>query len=522
MAKTTPQSKVGAERARIFKQSYANPISGLTPARLVSYLNAFSRGELRQAVLLWQQMIDRDDQIGPCVDKRARAVTSLKWEILPVDDSPEAAKHKAALEHFYNNLTAFDGLNEMERGGVRQLLKQMMTAVGMRYAMHEIIWQPGAAGGLTAEFKFLPLQFFENTTGRLRYLETDTAVYGRDLDEIFGPGGWMCNAGRGLMVASSVAYLFKVPAGLKAWVSFMEKFGQPPIHATTSATQGTAEWDRVVDAVSGYGEDLGLVTDDGTKIQALTMPNGGQAPHPALVERQDRAISRLWMGGDLATMSATGPSGTGSNPQTDDLDKIQGDDAGMLTDALQSYVDPQVIRMLFGEGVDPLAYFQLVVPKKKSTDESAKKIDTAAKYKVPLSVAYVRQELNLPEPKKGEELITVAAEPAPVNPFVRTANEKPASDLAKAAAFKATAIERLTSAQRASLVPLVTRLERIAGLPDAEFDAALKQLQAELPQLYRTILSDSAVADAWEEIFGAALVSGAATAAESQISNPKS
>lgn len=521
MAKNA-QSKVGAQRAKLFKLLFANPVKGLTPAKLIQYLDAFNRGELRQAALLWQQILERDDQVGPCAEKRTRAVP-VTYQILPIDDSREAARHKAALEYFYNNLTAFDGLNEMERGGLRQLIKQMMTALGMRYAMHEIIWKPVAAGKLTADFKFLPLQFFENTTGRLRFLETDFAMVGKDLDEYFGEGGWMCNAGRGLMVASSIAYLFKVPAGLKAWVSFMEKFGQPPIHATTSAAKDSAEWDAIVDAVEGYGEDLAIVTDESTKIEALDVPNGGQAPHPPLVERMDRAISRIWMGGDLATMSATGPSGTGSNPQSDDLDKLREDDAAMVTDALQYYVDRQVIQQLFGDGVAPLAYFSLVVPKKKTTDESVKKIETASKFKVPLAVSYVRQELNLPEPKKGEELIS---EPAPATvpglpPPVSAANEQSPAELAREAAFKASAIEQLTAAQRASLVPLVRRLEQIASLPDAEFDAALQQLKGELPQLYRTILADPAVADAWEQIYGAALVDGAASAARQQATSRK-
>lgn len=523
MAKPKPTSAVSAERARLFKLMYASPIKGLTPAKLVSWLDAFNRGELRQAVLLWQQILDRDDQVGPCADKRTRAVSRLSWEILPVDDSQEAQRHKEALEHFYNHLTAFDGLNEMERGGVRQLVKQMMTAVGMRYAMHEIIWKPAYPGGLTAELKFLPLQFFENTTGRLRFLESDFAQDGKDLDAYFGAGNWLCNCGEGLMFSSSIAYLFKTPNGLKAWVSFMEKFGIPGVHASTSAAKDSAEWDALVDAVSGFGEDLAIVTNEGAKITPLAVANSGQAPHAPLVERMDRAISRIWMGGDLSTMSAGNGQGQGASLQVDDLEMLKEDDAGMISDALNEYVDRQVIRQRFGAGAAPLAYFQLVVPKRKSTDDTVKRIDTAVKYGVPVSQAYLRQELSMPEPKGDEEtLVASAPTPSPFVPPAPTAAVRAANEKSRlvSEAFSQSALREVGAAQAATLKPLLDRIAAIQALPDDKIDAAIEALKRDLPHIRGDILRDPKLAAAFEKILGSALVAGAATGAE-QKSRPE-
>lgn len=513
MAKAAPQSKVGAQRATLFKQTFANPIKRLTPAKLVQCLDAFNRGELRETVLLWQQMLERDDQIRPCYGKRQRAVTSLNWEILPVNDSAEAKKHKAALEHFYNNLSAVDGLNLMERGGVRHLIRQMMSAVPLKYAMHEIVWQPGAPGGLTAEFKFLPLQFFENSTGQLRFLKSDHDLYGVDLDTHFTPGGWMCTNGDGLMVASSIAYLFKVPAGLKAWVSFMEKFGMPPLHASTSAAKDSPEWDELKDALEGYGEDLALVTSEGTKIEALELKAGGEAPHSKLVERQDRAISRIWMGGDLATMSATGPSGTGSNAQTDDLVKLQEDDAAMVTDTLQHYVDRQVIRLLFGDGADPLAYFKLSPPARIDVDRERATDEFLIKNGVPVGKKQLMARYQRTEPADADELaVAPVAAPAPgafpLAALRAAANERP-SDILRAAALK-----DLTEAQAKTLRPLVARLNAILALPDDKIDAALEALKRDLPRINREILKDETLRFAFEKILGTALVEGATNARE--------
>ncbi|MBA4136759.1 MAG: hypothetical protein C0518_05530 [Opitutus sp.] len=515
MARTSksPASKVSAQRARLFKLLFANPVSGLTPARLVSYLNAFSRGELRSAVLLWQQILERDDMIKPCDGKRRRAVASLKWEILPVDDSEQAKAHKEALEHFYNNLTAFDGLNEMERGGVRQLIKQMMTAVAMRYAVHEIIWQPGAPGGLTAQFKFLPLQFFENKTGKLRFLLEDHATDGVDLDEHFGEGNWMCNAGEGLMFAASIAYLFKTPTGLKAWVTFIEKFGVPGLHASTSAQKDSPEWDALVEAVSGFGEDLALVTNDGAKITPLEIKSAGGSPHASLVDRMDRALSRLWMGGDLATM-AKGEGAVGSQPQSDDLDKLQEDDTAGISDALQEYVDVQVIRQRFGD-VAPLAYFQLNPPARVDIDRERATDEFLMGAGVPVGKKQLMQRYGRAEPAAGDELATPPASPALSlsnglpNPFAaRAANERTRFEQT----FRADALKELSEAQAKALRPLVDRLNAILALPDDKIDGALEALKRDLPRLNREVLKDAQTQLAFEKILSATLVSGATEA----------
>lgn len=507
MPKTPPESKVGAQRAQLFKATSFNPIRGLTPNKLSGYLDAFDRGFLREAALVWQKIMERDDQVKTCHPKRSRNVTALDWEILSIDDSPEAKKHKEALEAFYNNLTACNGLNENERGGLRLLIKLMMTAVGMRYACFEIVWAPDAPGGLTAEFKFLPLQFFENTTGRLRFLKSDFDPYGVPLDDFFGEYGWMIASGEGLMEASSVAYMFKnLP--LKAWLTYCEKFGIPGLHGKTSAAKDSPEWDALVSAIGAFGEDLGIVTNDGASITPIELKAGASQPHPPLVERMDRAISRLWLGGDLATMSASG-SAVGSNPQSDDLQKLQEDDAAMITDSLQHYVDRAVISMLFGVE-KPMAYFKLKPPAKINVDREIKIDQFLIGAGAPIGRKDLLERYGRAEPDSGDQLATV---PATVSSPFSASNEirRRASNVAAAdVTFRAQSLKELSEAQAKSLRPLVDRLNAILTLPDDKVDAALQQLQSDLPRINREVLKDAQTQLAFEKILGAAVASGMA------------
>lgn len=503
MAKT-PQSKVGAQRASLFKLTSFNPIRNLTPARLATALDAFERGELRSAALIWQKIMERDDQVKACAPKRTRKVAGLSWEVLPIDDSPEAAAHAEALTHFYNNLRTVDGLEENVRGGMRLLMKQLLTAVPLRYACFEIIWKPQGAQ-LTAELKFLPLQFFENTTGRLRFLKADTDVYGADLDEFFGEGNWMVATGDGLMQACSVAWMFKnMP--LKAWVTFCDKFGIPGLHAKTTAAKGSPEWQALVDAINGFGEDLALVTNEGASIAPLAAPAAGNQPHPELVDRMDRAISRLWLGGDLATMSQAG-EGSGAMPQSDDLSALQEEDAALITDTLQEYLDRAVIRQLFGVE-EPLAYFQLKLPAKTNVERELKVDETLVRLGVPVGVKSLQQRYGRPEPEAGEPVAALAQTAAPAAPGMF-----PAANEAPAAAFRQSVLAQYGRAQAERLGPVLKRLDQVLAMPEGDAQrGALERLRASLPEVLKGLKPDSPTVKALEAALGTALASGAAEA----------
>jgi len=508
MARSAPESKVGAERARMFRLTYASPIRGMTPAKLVNVLDAYERGFLREAALLVQKILARDDQAKPCDSKRRRAVTGLEWEILPLDDSPEAAEDKQALEACYNNLTAVDALNQNKRGGIRALFRLMMSAVPLEYAPFEIVWQPDAPGGLTAEFRHLPLQFFENTTGSLRYLASDSVLYGADLDEFFGEGGWMVCAGEGMIEALAIAWMFKTPNGLKAWVNFSEKFGIPGLHGKTAATKGSAEWEAMKDALTGFGEDLAILTNESGSITPIEIKNSGASPHRDLVDRMDRAISRLFFGGDLATMSKEG-SAVGSNAQAPDAEYLVRDDAAMITDTLQYFVDRRVIEYLRGPGVAPKAFFKLLPPAELNVERELKTDEFLIARGVEVAKSDLRSRYGRSEPEAGEPL---ASAPVAAPPLFPAANEAAAS--LTRAAFRSNARADIVAAKRDAFAPLATRLAEIIGIADPTAqDAALLKFRHDLPRFAREHLITEPEIEAWVRANGTAMIDGAATAA---------
>ncbi len=396
-------SRVDAARVQQALQSTGAFVRGLNAESLAADLDQFALGYLRGAALRFQKIRERDDTVLAVAEKRELEASLLDWEILPLDDSPEASSHQQALREFYNGLTATHALDQNQRGGVATLIRQMMRSAGDKYAVHEIVWQP-AEHGLTAEFRYTPLHFFENTTGRLRFLAQDNVYPGEDLE----PGGWMVTVGAGLMTATSIAYFFKTRP-LKAWLVFCDKFGQPGLHGETAAPQGTPEWENFRSALAHFAEDWALVTSPGTKINTIEASASGIAPHQALVDRMDRGIARIWRGADLGTLSSDSAA-VGSNPQSSETDILSAADAQIVSETLQHYVDAWVIRYRFG--TTPRAYFKLQ-PKVKLDLELELKIDEALiKWGIPRSKKDLLTRYARPEPRPEEALATTPAPPA--------------------------------------------------------------------------------------------------------------
>jgi len=362
------ESMVSADVVQLALRSRFNPLRGLTPQLLSVYLDNFLLGFVAYAALVWDQIEKRDDVIRNVASKRKKALAKFKRQSFPADDSSEAEAHARALDEFYDNCTVVNALDQNESGGFPLLVRQMMDAVGKYYAVHEIVWQPGAPGSsseiLTAELRFVPLWFFENRSGRLQFLKLPL---GGANGEPLEPGGWMITKGDGIMEACSIAYMFKnMP--LKDWVAYSDKYGTPGVLGQTNAAKGSEAGDALKAAVAAFGQNWSGVVygADGSikePISLITARGEGTLPFPPLVERMDRAMASLWRGGDLSTLSA---DNQGASVQKGESDILLEDDAAMVSETLNLYIDRWVIWQKFG--VQPLAYSRIVVPASKNVD----------------------------------------------------------------------------------------------------------------------------------------------------------
>ncbi|MDX1950942.1 MAG: DUF935 family protein [Verrucomicrobiota bacterium] len=392
-----------------------NVIERMSPELLTQQLDAFEAGHLREAVNTWEQIEMRDDLLKAVITKRKKAIARHGWVILPYpglneNDRAESERHAAALEFFYTHLECSHAVDGNERGGIQLLLRQMMDAIGKRYAVHEIVWKLGPSRSdtllprqLTAEFRFVPLTFFEKTTGQLRFLESENAFEGLPLE----PGSWMVTTGEGLMMASSVAWMFK-HLSVNDWSLYSQRNGIPGVRGISSAVRDSAEWNALGAAVEELIGGGSVVTSVEEDVKVLDFAVGGNIPFPALVERMDRMMAALWRGADLSTISRD--RGYGASLQEKESCILEEDDAALLNETLHRQVDHWVIRYLFGDHVKPLARIRVLVSPRECTADDLKIDEFLIRHGVPLPLLATAERYGRRVAVEGE--ITLKTETA--------------------------------------------------------------------------------------------------------------
>jgi phage gp29-like protein len=485
-----------AEALRTLRQNKHNPLPYLKPDMLARVLDQFEHGYLREACLLWEKIAERDDVIASVKPKREKDVSQLDMQVVVRPDAgADGDAHKEVLERFWKNVRCVNSYDRNERGGFRRLVKQMMTAVSYRYAAHHIIWQPRPDGELRATFEFVPLWMFENRTGRLRYLPSLSATGG----EILADGEWMVTTGDGLMISCCIGYLAKRSA-FNDWLVFSEKFSVPGVMGRTTAKKGSAEAEAMKAAVESFGHDWMAVIygDDGTHAKPieLVQANGNPAgmPMPAVVERVDRKFAALYRGADLSSMSSNQGDGTGASLQEKETDILRRDDAETIAETLEE-VSRMVIEWHFGNGVEPLARVELVVPVQEDTGEVIDAGIKLAEKGARVSTSALMERANIPEAKDDADVLGGVGKEDLNRQDAKSAKEDLIEGIENADVPEDLA-QRLTAALSSDLQPLGMALAGALQAGDgAAFQGALKKISARMPEFLESEAMEELLAD---------------------------
>lgn len=470
-----------------WRQIRFNPLRSLTPERLASALDSHAAGWLREAALIFETIEQREAIVRSVMTKRKAAVARRDWQVVVPDaDAPDAEAHKATLEYFYNNITVTDATDLNVRTGMSGLLRQMMDAIIQRYAVHEIVWKPGE-GGLTAELRRVPLYFFENRSGKLRFTGPENRADGMDLED----DGWMVTVADGLGEALSICWMFK-RLGIQDLMAFSEKFSVPGVLGRTSAKKDSDEGNAMRDSVLAYASEwVGLVYgDDGAvkdPISVIQTPSGASMPPMIIAEYFDRMIATLVRGGDLSTISRD--NGNGSNPQQDETDTLLEDDCAMVSETLQTQLDRLVIRMVHGDVV-PAAYVVINPPsnndltKDLAIDEGLARLGVVQD-PADLAERYGReiQDDKTQDAREEEDLNREGAKGAEEDAEILKAAENEPEPI-KLEELEASPLDTIRAALSADLQPLGAALAGALQAGDLPaMQAALRKISQGMPEL---------------------------------------
>lgn len=302
---TDDSARVGA----IKREFSEHPTKGLTPARLYQILEGAEQGDLMAQSDLFEDMEEKDPQIGADMLKRRQLAAELEWQVVPPDNA--SAQEKKATDH------AIEVLQAME---VEDLVLDLGTGLGHGYANLELNWQRDGVTRYIEQPTLRPHRWFRLHPDDQNHITLrDMSANGADL----WPLGWVPHRHRarpgyvarsGLHRMLAWPYLFQNYA-LGDLAQLLEIYGMPARLGRYPKNATNKEKATLLRAVVAMGKDAAGIIPEGMNIEFLEAAQGSADLYLAMMNWCERSKSRVILGGTLT-------SGTGEGTNTNALGNV--------------------------------------------------------------------------------------------------------------------------------------------------------------------------------------------------------
>jgi phage gp29-like protein len=251
--------------------------------------------------------IARDDQVKTCRQQRELALIGKEWVVDAADSSRRA---KLAADRLRGVL---------ERIEWDDKTRKMLSAVLYGYAVAEVLWATDGAE-ITIDsikvrnrsrFGFLP-------SGELRMRTFANQMSGEALPAgkfwAFACGADHDDEPHGLGLGHTLYWpVFFKKNGIKFWLTFLEKFGQPTALGKYGPSSSDAEKRKLLEALRAIQTDSAIRIPDTMQVELLEAARSGTADYTALVDRMNASISKVYIGHSGAADSTPGKLGGEDN-----------------------------------------------------------------------------------------------------------------------------------------------------------------------------------------------------------------
>lgn len=296
---------------RDITRGYVDPLQIQQPTDSVLRLRGNGDYSIYQEVL-------RDDQVAACFGQRRLAVTSKEWE---VDPGGKTKADQAAADHLREQL---------QEVGFDRVTTGMLFGVYYGYAVSEILYGRDGRHITLDNIKVRNRRRFGwDGYGKLR-MKTVDAPMGELLPErkfwAFATGADHDDEPYGLGLAHWLYWpVFFKRAGMRYWMVFLERFGQPTAKGTYPRNATPNERQKLLDALEAINTDSGIAVPEGLVIDLLEAARSGTADYTKLYEHMDNAIAKVILGQTASTQGTPGRLGNDELQSDVRLDLIKAD-----------------------------------------------------------------------------------------------------------------------------------------------------------------------------------------------------
>jgi phage gp29-like protein len=383
------------------------PTVGLTPARLLAFLQAADAGAPQLQFELFAEMLHKWPRLAAVEATRRLALTGLDWEILPtpraVSEAGAADLARAAADYCRDVLLGLESFGEV--------LGHLAGGIGYGIAAAELVWEQARLVDVVP-VPYARLVSDPHEPWRLRVLTEEDASLGVALDE--EPLKWVVHQPRpmpgrpfsgGLLRASAPLYVAQ-NLSFKDWLIFSQIAGMPVRVAQFEPGTPDADKQQLLRMLETLGTDAVAVFSKNVELKLIESARTGERPYQPLQDYCNTEVTILWLGQHLTTDIRT----TGSRAAAEIHDRVREDllvdDIADESQTIRRDLLTPLVRMHLGDGV-PVPQFRRSLIQSVDTKVLA---DTLAVAVNELGLAvpqqWVHQALGIPEARAGEPVLT--------------------------------------------------------------------------------------------------------------------
>lgn len=493
-----------------YREQY-NPLRGLTLARAISLLEDYNSGAMADLQWAYFHIEQTDADLLALIELCLSRLAEMDWDVLASEDAdPAVAEAQTAYLR-----EQFDRIDNLE-----EAIEHLALARFRGFAHCEKITD--AAGNLIhLEIVDQWNAVRDGMKGGWRYNpEARSTTYSGLPEENDMPAErFLTREVRRHVNRIALVKFVRANLSEKDWDAFVEIYGIPSgvVIGPPNVPQGReAEYEAAAGDIAEGGS--GYLPNGSTYHQ-----NKAEAGTTPFKDRLDHLSEKLVLagtGGKLTMLTdSTGLGSGASDAHSKVFDSIASAEAGRISrEITKQLVTPWLAARFPGQ--KPVAYFRIAANEETDTSAIIADVKTLHDAGFDLDPAEVAERTGWK--------VTKRVEPAPVGGFgmgYQLANRggtqlppirnRAAEQLAdQGAEFRTAALATLTEKDRADQKPLLDRLAEIDAIEDdAAWLDALRQLDADWPALLDQVVAAGGKAQAFHQIYAAALVSGAAEAA---------
>jgi phage gp29-like protein len=375
------------------------------------------------AMLVYEDMEEKDDVVSSSLDTRKDGVLAKSRQVLPASDM---LRDRKVAEFVQDTLDGYFIRSGERYSGLNQILFEILDAIGQGVAIGEIVFGQGSDRITIEDVKFKPQSLFTfgegvlanssltgPQTGPLR-LRSPMGVKGVGADGVLPQDKFLVASYKpkkgnrwGSPLCKKVFWpsWFK-RAGTKVWLKYLEKGpGTTLARYPDGASQG--EKQVALDAARAINEESAAAVPNKFQIEVMehVRQSMGDSFEAFTDDFANNAIMRVILGQTLTGRGGEGGGGwsKGDVHQQVRDEKIEGD-AKFLMHVVNTFLVPPIVLFNFGPSTPRPLWVIKYEPKR---DQSADSIVDARLAGLGLEIPkkYVYEKYQIPEPAGDEEVL---------------------------------------------------------------------------------------------------------------------